>query len=83
MDVKCNCMYPYRRETEVVLTQTHGRKDDVNMETMTELMGLQAKESQEMPGSHQKLEDAKNGFPPQPLEKVQPCWHADFRLLPS
>lgn len=32
------------------------------MEAVTELMGLQAKESQEMPGSHQKLEDSPHSL---------------------
>lgn len=82
VDSKCNHIYPNRRETEIVLTQTHG-KDDVNTEATTGLMWPQAKESQDMLGSHPKLEDVRNGILPQPPKGAQPCWPIDFRLLPS
>lgn len=44
------------------------------MEAVIDVMSLQARNA----SSHQKLEEASNGFSPRSSKGSRPCWHLDF-----
>ena len=65
---ECNHTYPYKREVEGNLTDKR-REGNVAIEADVGVMQPQTKDA----GSHQKLEEARNGSPLEPLEAAQAC----------